>query len=55
MLIKKSILNNLDNVILRERSFQRARDLNELGIDIELFSMNPPGKNFNATLFYQVF
>jgi hypothetical protein len=38
---------------LREASIQRARDLGELGIDIELFSMNKPNSKFDVTKFYQ--
>ncbi|PRP84411.1 hypothetical protein PROFUN_08091 [Planoprotostelium fungivorum] len=37
----------------RERSSQRARDLSDLGIDIELFSMNKPEKKFDPSVFYQ--
>jgi len=44
---------NRDDIQLREQSLQRARDLSELGIDIELFSMNQDRKQFNAMLFYQ--
>jgi ATP-dependent DNA helicase 2 subunit 1 len=45
---------NAEDEALRARSLQRARDLEELGIDIELFSMNQPGKQFDPSLFYQV-
>ena len=45
---------NANNKQLRDRSFQRAKDLNELNIDIELFSMNKLNKPFDPTLFYQV-
>ena len=39
---------------MREQSFQRAKDLSELGIDIELFSMNKSSNSpFDATLFYK--
>ncbi len=44
---------NAGNQQLRERSLQRSKDLNELGIDVELFSMNKPGKVFDPMLFYQ--
>jgi hypothetical protein len=46
---------NAGNQQLRERSFQRAKDLVELNIDIELFSMTKPGKTFDPMLFYQVY
>jgi len=44
---------NATNKNLREQSFQRAKDLMELGIDIELFSMNKPGERFDSSRFYQ--
>lgn len=44
---------NAANKNLREQSFQRAKDLMELGIDIELFSMNKPGDSFDPSRFYQ--
>lgn len=45
---------NGENEANRDRSVQRARDLSDLGIDIELFSMNKPGKVFDPSVFYQV-
>jgi ATP-dependent DNA helicase 2 subunit 1 len=39
---------------LREQSIQRAKDLAELGIEIELFSMNRVGHPFDPLKFYQV-
>lgn len=39
---------------VRTRSIQRAKDLAELNIDIELFSMNRNGHKFDSSLFYQV-
>jgi ATP-dependent DNA helicase 2 subunit 1 len=44
---------NAGDVAVRDRSLQRAKDLGELGIDIELFSMSKPGKQFDVKLFYQ--
>ena len=38
---------------VRDQSLQRAKDLSELGIDIELFNMNRKGHTFDPTLFYQ--
>eukprot|EP01112_Ceratiomyxa_fruticulosa_P011822 TRINITY_DN3243_c0_g1_i1.p1 TRINITY_DN3243_c0_g1~~TRINITY_DN3243_c0_g1_i1.p1 ORF type:complete len:820 (-),score=234.11 TRINITY_DN3243_c0_g1_i1:28-2487(-) len=38
---------------LREQAIQRARDIAELNIDIELFSMNKNGEHFDFTKFYQ--
>jgi hypothetical protein len=38
----------------RAQAIQRAKDLGELGIDIELFSMNKPGQVFDPTKFYVV-
>jgi len=38
---------------VKEQSIQRAKDLSELGIDIELFGMNCGDKSFDASLFYQ--
>ena len=43
---------NGDNPPLRSRSIQRAHDLKDLGIAIELFSMNKPGQIFDLTKFY---
>ncbi|EGC32746.1 hypothetical protein DICPUDRAFT_7342, partial [Dictyostelium purpureum] len=37
----------------RNLTIQRAKDLSELNIQIELFSMNKPGEQFDFTLFYQ--
>lgn len=45
---------NANNEHLRNQSIQRAKDLAELGIDIELFSMNKATQNFNPMKFYQV-
>eukprot|EP01117_Protostelium_nocturnum_P007205 TRINITY_DN2579_c0_g2_i1.p1 TRINITY_DN2579_c0_g2~~TRINITY_DN2579_c0_g2_i1.p1 ORF type:complete len:759 (-),score=325.99 TRINITY_DN2579_c0_g2_i1:69-2345(-) len=42
-----------DDASARERSIQRAKDLSDLGIDIELFSMNKQNKEFDPTKFYQ--
>lgn len=42
-----------DDASSRDRSVQRAKDLSDLGIDIELFSMNKPNKEFDPTKFYQ--
>lgn len=44
---------NVGDEGVRSRSLQRAKDLTELNIDIELFAMNRPGKHFDASLFYQ--
>ena len=44
--------NNTDQDI-RDQSIQRAKDLSELGIDIELFSMNKKDDKFDPSLFYQ--
>eukprot|EP01132_Coremiostelium_polycephalum_P010819 gene10819-13255_t len=41
------------NENLRTISFQRAKDLTDLGIQIELFSMNRLDERFDFTLFYQ--
>lgn len=38
---------------LRDQSVQRAKDLSELGIDIELFGMYKGDKPFDASLFFQ--
>jgi len=35
-------------------SKNNKKDLAELGIDIELFSMNKPDQTFDPTIFYQV-
>ncbi|KAL6072069.1 X-ray repair cross-complementing protein 6 [Balamuthia mandrillaris] len=44
---------NAENKNLRDQSFQRAKDLAELGIDIELFSMNKATQSFDPSRFYQ--
>jgi ATP-dependent DNA helicase 2 subunit 1 len=43
---------NVANAHLRNQSIQRAKDLAELGIEIELFSMNKMNSQFDPTLFY---
>ncbi|KAH3755963.1 beach protein [Pelomyxa schiedti] len=43
---------NADNQHARERTVQRAKDLAELGIDIELFAMNKLDAAFNVESFY---
>jgi ATP-dependent DNA helicase 2 subunit 1 len=44
---------NANNENLRNQSIQRAKDLAELGIDIELFPINKATQTFNPTKFYQ--
>eukprot|EP00743_Colponemidia_sp_Colp-15_P002621 GILK01002839.1.p1 GENE.GILK01002839.1~~GILK01002839.1.p1 ORF type:complete len:631 (-),score=167.71 GILK01002839.1:47-1906(-) len=38
---------------IKNRSLQRAHDLEEAGVTIELFALNPVDHDFDATLFYQ--
>lgn len=45
---------NSEDQHVRTQSIQRAKDLAELGIDIELFSMNKPGEMFDPMKFYVV-
>jgi hypothetical protein len=40
------------NKALRDRSIQRAKDLSELGIEIDLFPLQKSGTIFNHNLFY---
>jgi ATP-dependent DNA helicase 2 subunit 1 len=43
----------VDVHMFKSHLLKRAKDLTELGIDIELFSMNKAGHHFDAKLFYQ--
>ena len=44
---------NYGNDAVREQSLQRAKDLSELGIDIELFSINKTNETFDPTKFFE--
>ncbi|XP_072047420.1 X-ray repair cross-complementing protein 5-like [Amphiura filiformis] len=41
------------NIAFQRQAKQKAKDLSEIGIDIELMHMTRPGKQFDLTKFYQ--
>lgn len=44
---------NADNMELRRQALQRVRDLEELGVDVELFALTSAAGTFDPSKFYQ--